>query len=77
MRVNYICILFISFFFLDEMSPREFLSYVLQELSLVQRASLMFDGKQRRKTFCKDWPHDGNLSGEKMSQAGFYCLGQF
>ena len=36
---------------LDAMGPREFLTYVLNELSLEERESLMVDEKQRRKTF--------------------------
>ena len=57
------------------MSPREFLTTVLKDLSLEERESLMVDEKQRRNTFLINWPHDGNLSGVKMAQAGFYCLG--
>ncbi|XP_067951368.1 baculoviral IAP repeat-containing protein 7-like [Watersipora subatra] len=56
------------------MSPREFLDMILHELSLVERESLLVDEKQRRTTFLVNWPHDGNLSGIKMAQAGFYCL---
>ena len=59
------------------MSPREFLETVLRELSLDERESLLVDEKQRRTTFLVNWPHDGNLSGIKMAQAGFYCVGLY
>lgn len=61
----------------DSMSPREYLTYVLKELSLEERDSLMVDEKQRRKTFLVNWPHDSNLSGVKMAMAGFYCVGKY
>lgn len=64
------------FFMLDEMSPREFLTYVLKELSLEERDSLMIDEKQRRKTFLINWPHDNQMSSVRMAQAGFYCVGK-
>jgi len=62
--------------FVDEMAPREFLTYVLKELTLEERESLMVDERQRRRTFLVNWPHSGRLSGVKMAQAGFYCLGE-
>ncbi|XP_067951498.1 E3 ubiquitin-protein ligase XIAP-like [Watersipora subatra] len=60
---------------LGAMSPKEFLETVLHELSLDERESLLIDEKHRRTTFLVNWPHDGNLSGIKMAQAGFYCVG--
>ena len=60
---------------LDAMSPREYLPFVLNELSLDERESLLIDEGQRRKTFQANWPHYGQLSGKKMAQAGFYSLG--
>ena len=57
------------------MSPREFLTFVLNDLSLEERESLMVDEKQRRKTFLVHWPHSGSLSGIAMAQSGFYSLG--
>jgi len=62
--------------FVDEMAPREFLTYVLNELNLQERESLMVDERQRRKSFLVNWPHSNNLSGVKMAQAGFYCVGK-
>jgi len=62
---------------LDEMAPREFLTYVLKELTLEERESLMVDERQRRKSFLVNWPHSNNLSGVKLAQAGFYCVGGF
>ncbi|XP_067951546.1 baculoviral IAP repeat-containing protein 7-like isoform X2 [Watersipora subatra] len=62
---------------LGAMSPREFLETVLRELSLDERESLLVDEKQRRTTFLVNWPHDGNLSGIKMAQAGFYCVDNY
>ena len=65
----------ILFFSSDEMSPREFLTYVLNELTLEERESLMVDERQRRKSFLVNWPYDNQLSGVKMAQAGFYSVG--
>lgn len=62
---------------LDAMSPQEFLKYVLEELTLEERESLMVDEKQRRKTFQVGWPYDGNLSGIKLAQAGFYSVNDY
>jgi len=59
---------------LDDMSPKEFLTYVLKELTLEERESLMVDERQRRKTFLVNWPYDDQRSGVKMAQAGFYSL---
>jgi len=59
------------------MAPREFLTYVLNELTLEERESLMVDERQRRKSFLVNWPHSNNLSGVKLAQAGFYCAGGF
>ncbi|KAF6029127.1 XIAP [Bugula neritina] len=56
------------------MSPKEFLTYVLKELTLEERESLMVDERQRRKTFLVNWPYDDQRSGVKMAQAGFYSL---
>jgi len=62
---------------LNEMGPREFLTYVLNELTLEERESLMVDERQRRKTFQVTWPLEGNLSGIKMAQAGFYSVDDY
>ena len=62
---------------LDEMGPREFLTYVLNKLTLEERESLMVDERQRRKTFQVSWPYDGNRSGIKMAQAGFYSVNDY
>ena len=59
---------------LDEMGPQEFLNYVLKDLTLRERESLMVDEGQRRKTFQVNWPYSGNLSGVRMAQAGFYYV---
>ena len=59
---------------LDAMGPQEFLTYVLNELSLEERESLMVDEKQRRKTFLVGWPYENNLSGIKMAQAGLFYV---
>ncbi|XP_067951499.1 uncharacterized protein [Watersipora subatra] len=60
---------------LGRMSPKEYRTYVLTELTLEERESLLVDEKERRKTFLAHWSFDGNLCAEKMAQAGFYCLG--
>ncbi|KAF6029130.1 IAP1 [Bugula neritina] len=62
---------------LDDMNPKEFLTYVLKELTLEERESLMVDEKQRRKTFLVNWPYDDQRSGVKMAQAGFYSLNDY
>ena len=62
---------------LDAMSPQEFLKYVLEELTLEERESLMVDERQRRKSFQVGWPYDGNLSGIKLAQAGFYSVNDY
>ena len=62
---------------LDAMSPQEFVKYVLEELTLEERESLMVDERQRRKSFQVGWPYDGNLSGIKMAQAGFYSVNDY
>jgi len=64
---------------LDEMSPREYLTYILSELSLEERESLMVDERHRRKTFQVNWPYDNTntLSGIKMAQAGLYSVDDY
>ena len=42
---------------LNEMSPREFLFYIFEEMSLEERESLMTDEHQRRKSFLGNWPY--------------------
>ena len=61
---------------LDAMSPQEFIPYILTKLTIDERESLLVDESQRRKTFLVNWPHDKNLSGIKMAQAGFYSFGE-
>ncbi|XP_067930248.1 baculoviral IAP repeat-containing protein 7-like [Watersipora subatra] len=61
---------------LDQKTPREYLSYINNDLTTEERESLMVDEGQRRRTFQTQWPHDGTLSGNKMAEAGFYYLGE-
>ena len=62
---------------LDAMSPKEYLPFVLNELTLDERESLLVDEGQRRKTFLANWPLEKNLSGIKMAQSGFYALNDY
>ena len=61
---------------LNEMSPREYLCYIFEEMTLEERESLMMDEHQRRKTFLGNWPYSKTsmLSGIKMAQSGLYSL---
>ena len=49
---------------LEQKSPKDYLKYVNENLSIDERESLMIDEYHRRKTFLTDWTHDGNLVAE-------------
>ncbi|XP_067929674.1 baculoviral IAP repeat-containing protein 7-like [Watersipora subatra] len=61
---------------LDQKNPKEYLTYIKNDLTTEERESLMVDEGERRRTFQTRWPHDGTLSGAKMAEAGFYYLGE-